>query len=275
MTGYVDDYIPICEDYFQQRGYVVTKDYSLHDDIRWRYNLCLEHEGVKKLVDIRVTEKMPQIFISAVETTKRLFPDIEIYIAVPSDSRISPQFIVESRSLGLGIYTIDANLLTCVLQPRTAERTEIEQEKRFDPQFFSISPNTPFGNLLAFRRILRQVRTNLLWLDRHFNRKGLERLYEEICNGTITNINEIKILCGPYKNNMKKGLQVDFTKFKAEMMTRGINSDLRVIIDQPTLAQIHDRFIISQNVIFSILPINSLEMNNGGLCSLHQQILHS
>lgn len=58
----------------------------------------------------------------------------------------------------------------------------------------TVMPNTPYSNLLYIRKRLRACRQYVWWIDKHFDRKALELLAEEIDR---THVTELRILSGP------------------------------------------------------------------------------
>ena len=116
-----------------------------------------------------------------------------------------------------------------------------------------ISPDTPYSNVKSIRQVIRSCRGFVWWLDKHFDKKGLEPLSEE-CDGNV--VSEIRILSGTAQVN--ESAKRDFELFQREMLSKNIRSEWRVILDVATLGQIHDRFIISQQIVYNVPPVNSI-----------------
>ena len=70
-------------------------------------------------------------------------------------------------------------------------------------------------------------------------------------------LNEIKILLGK-TSNVNKRMKNDFVRFKKEMEIRGIKTECRVIVDNNLYHDIHDRWIISKDIVLNLPPINSI-----------------
>ena len=118
---------------------------------------------------------------------------------------------------------------------------DIEEQKTL------ISPDTPFSNKLAFINTLKMCDGHIYWLDKYFTVKGLELLSQSVVNNKIK---EIKIIMAPIKVDEK--FRDVFKDFNKEMLTRGINSELRVIVDPRIASSVHDRFIISKYDCYNI-----------------------
>jgi hypothetical protein len=116
-----------------------------------------------------------------------------------------------------------------------------------------ISPDTPYSNIKNVRQVIRSCEGFIWWLDKHFDKKGLEPLAEE-CDGNV--ISEIRILSG--NAQVTESARRDYESLQREMQTKSIASEWRVILDAGILGQLHDRFIISRNVIYNVPPVNSI-----------------
>jgi len=118
-----------------------------------------------------------------------------------------------------------------------------------------LSPETPFTNEMYFREIIRKSESYILWFDKFFTRKGLEFLSQDI---NTQSIKKLKILTGTKQTT--PSLKNDFKKFKKEMENNGIKTEMRVLSSEDS-AEIHDRWIISENQIFNIPSINTIGRN--------------
>ena len=66
------------------------------------------------------------------------------------------------------------------------------------------------------------------------------------------NVKEIKLLASLYQAGMGKFLYTKFKNFQDEMKAKGIDCQLRVIVDKELHYDIHDRIIEGQNIIYNI-----------------------
>ena len=133
------------------------------------------------------------------------------------------------------------------------ETEEVEQEEQSS---FRITHRTPYSNLKRLRTALRACEGEIMWVAKHFPRKGLEPLSEEV---TGDQFDSVQILCGPANVDLK--LRDDFKRFQKEMDNRGISAELRVITDKNHLYNLHDRWLLSDGASWNIPPVNSLYQN--------------
>ena len=144
-------------------------------------------------------------------------------------------------------YSKKTNSVVVLYNPRTEE--ELKSETSF------ISPETPYSNIRKLWDIIRNCSSFIYWIDKHFSAKGLEPLADEADGNKIK---EIKILTGITSSGVNERLRRDFSRFREEMKTRQITSELRVICDKNLLRKIHDRWILSEKACFNIPPINTI-----------------
>jgi hypothetical protein len=84
------------------------------------------------------------------------------------------------------------------------EMGEVEEENQ---DSYRITHRTPYSNLVRFRKAIRAGEGDLLWIDRHFTKKGLEPLAEEV---TGEKFDSVRILTGPA--NIDTNLRDDFKR---------------------------------------------------------------
>lgn len=110
-----------------------------------------------------------------------------------------------------------------------------------------ILPEQPFTNKLAFLGVIRSCDKYVHWADKYFSSKGLEWLVEAIDAGKVK---EVKVLMASEK--VSAALRDAFKDFREEMAHKGVQCELRVLLDTKLKAQIHDRWIISGSECFNI-----------------------
>lgn len=139
----------------------------------------------------------------------------------------------------------------------TVQFKETDQVEEENQESYRITRRTPYSNLVRFRKSIRACSGDLLWVDRHFTKKGLEPLAEEV---TGDKFESVRILCGPA--HVDTDLRDDFKRFVKEMSNRDIDAKLRVITEEPRLRDLHDRWILSsEGASWNVPPINSLYGN--------------
>ncbi|MFA5032111.1 MAG: ORF6N domain-containing protein [bacterium] len=110
-----------------------------------------------------------------------------------------------------------------------------------------LSPEKPFSNKKTVRDIINSCEKYIYWVDKYFSRAGLDWLSDSLNTGKVKNI---KILMSPEKVNDKfKSLYKDL---KEELINNGVKCELRVIVDNKLKADIHDRWIISENLCYNM-----------------------
>ena len=72
-----------------------------------------------------------------------------------------------------------------------------------------LHPDRPFSNDLAIRRVVRQLRGNVLWYEQHMDRKALEILADEL---SLDQIDEVRLLSGPA--NLSAKTKKAFDRFR-------------------------------------------------------------
>jgi hypothetical protein len=117
-----------------------------------------------------------------------------------------------------------------------------------------LSPDTPYGNLLALRELIRAARGAIRWWEQHLPPKVLEVLYKEVDGA---NVSEIRLLSGPA--TVTADAKEDFKRFRKDMATRRIAVEWRVV-PKKEARNIHGRFFISDDLSRNIPPLNTILM---------------
>lgn len=166
--------------------------------------------------------------------------------------------ISDSREVGRILSLLNTlDIVSYSKRQGTVQFKEIDQVEREDQESYRITHRTPYSNLARFRKALRACEGDLFWIDAHFTKKGFEPLAEEV---TGDNFTSIRILCGP--SHVGLPMRDDFKRFQKEMRNRDIEAELRVIISEQHLRNLHDRWILSsEGASWNVPPINSLYGN--------------
>jgi hypothetical protein len=134
-----------------------------------------------------------------------------------------------------------------------------EEEGREQSRGHLISPDTPFGNLLALREMVRAARTWIWWYEQHMPAKVLEVLYKEADGAKI---DEIKLLSGPA--NVDDAVKSDFKRFHKEMLDkRGVAAEWRVLSKKRSFEH-HDRFFFTDGMSRNLPPLNTILAGSTG-----------
>lgn len=133
---------------------------------------------------------------------------------------------------------------------------EVDQVEERDQDSYRVSHRTPYSNIKRLRRAIRACEGDLLWVAKHFSKKGLEPLSDEVTGDRFTSV---RILCGP--DNVTHKMRSDFERFEDEMRNRGVDAELRVMTNSGHLDLLHDRWILSDKSSWNVPPVNSLYRN--------------
>ncbi|MFH1963746.1 MAG: ORF6N domain-containing protein [bacterium] len=110
-----------------------------------------------------------------------------------------------------------------------------------------LSPGKPFSNKKVVRDVISSCEKYIYWVDKYFSKAGLDWLSESINTSRVKNI---KILVSQDMVNEKfKSLYKDL---REELINNDVKCELRVIIDSKLKADIHDRWIISENLCYNM-----------------------
>ncbi len=115
-----------------------------------------------------------------------------------------------------------------------------------------LHPDTPFSNDLAIRRIVRQLRGNVLWYEQHMDRKALEILTEEL---SVDQVDQVRLLSGPA--NLSSKTKKAFERFVAELESKGVVAEWRVLPAEQARS-LHARVISDDAQTFEVPPLNSV-----------------
>jgi hypothetical protein len=109
------------------------------------------------------------------------------------------------------------------------------------PRNIFIDPSRPFSNIMWIKRVLGECEDSIFWLDKHFQKEGLEWLW---AIADADKINEIRILSLDMGD---KNLSLDsrkyYRRFNQEMVNKGITVVWKTI-DSKLIRDTHDRWIL-------------------------------
>ncbi|MFH1563497.1 MAG: ORF6N domain-containing protein [Nitrospirota bacterium] len=110
-----------------------------------------------------------------------------------------------------------------------------------------LSPDKPYSNKKAIRDVISSCEKYIYWVDKYFSRVGLDWLSESL---NTNKVKSIKILMLSEKVDEK--FMSLYKDLKKELKSDGVQCELRVIIDNKLNADIHDRWIISENLCYNM-----------------------
>lgn len=110
-----------------------------------------------------------------------------------------------------------------------------------------LSPEKPYSNKKVVRDVINSCQKYIYWVDKYFSKIGLDWLSISINTNKVKNI---KILMSSVK--MNEEFKSFFKDLKKELMHKGVKCELRVIVNSKLNADIHDRWIISENQCYNM-----------------------
>lgn len=120
-----------------------------------------------------------------------------------------------------------------------------------------ISPKTPYLNVVKLRRVIRQLRGVVWWVDAHFSARAFEELAEEL---DVAEVNEVRILSGDADNVLTERSKRELDRFTSEMAQKGIVVEWRV--DPRGARDWHDRWLAADQVAWNVPPVNTMFKND-------------
>ncbi len=112
-----------------------------------------------------------------------------------------------------------------------------------------ITPANPAENRLRFRQTIASCKGYLNWVDRYFNYEGLEFLMHGL---NRQDVKQVKILTSVYQNGVNQKLYDEFSILQNELQSKGITCEMQVIMTKDLHRQMHDRFMIAENVTYNV-----------------------
>lgn len=169
-----------------------------------------------------------------------------------SDDVANRRWLALMNSAGLIVYNQKYPTLRVVYNPNELAPAPVAEERE-KTSGHVLSPDRPYGNLLALRSVLRAGAEYLWWYEPHMPPKVLEVLYGELDG---TKIKDVRILSGGA--NITDAAKGDFDRFAKEMKKeRKIDVQWRVLDKGETFKR-HDRIILSNGMAKNLPPLNTV-----------------
>ena len=248
----------VCKEFFDEKGLTVYFDTAISEEIEWRPHIYATDDQ-KLILDIITHASIPNFYIKKYVEIRNLLREVQIYIGLVGDLNYFPDVISECAKNGFGIYKID-DTLKLLLEVRAPTIEALSDRGQIAVVF-----GRPYKNILALRRCLRNCRSYLYWFERNLPRKAFETLFEAIENGDIQNVETIKLLRG-IDDKINESFRNEFLRFKQDILTHDIETELRVICDTSIASRVHGRYIYTEDeqnepVFIKLPPLNSLRAN--------------
>jgi hypothetical protein len=159
---------------------------------------------------------------------------------------------------GLVAYNRNNDRMRILYNPAELVPPE-EDEERERERAHLLSRETPYGNLMALRELLRAARRSIRWWEQHMPAKVLEVLYKEMDGEKVRTV---RLLSGPA--SITQDVKDEFRRFRAEMSEqRRIDCEWRVLTRQEAFSH-HDRFFITEGMSRNLPPLNTILAGSTG-----------
>lgn len=248
----------VCKEFFDGKGLTVYFDTPISEEIGWRPHIFATNEQ-NLILDILTLEKIPNFFIKKYAEIRNALRDVEIYIGLVGDLNYFPDVISMCARNGLGIYKINNTMkLLFKAKPTTIEALSSKGQ-------IAVVFGRPYKNILALKKCLRSCRSHLYWFERNLPKKTFEILFEAIEDGDIQQVETIRFLRG-IDDKINEGFRDEFLKFRKDIHTHDIESQLRIICESSIANRVHGRYIYTKDeqnepVSIKLPPLNSLRAN--------------
>ncbi len=263
-----------CEDkvlsHFKKNAFHISEWVDIHPSLKWQPPIRVRRTMRGRVSDaIIIVQEDSSSYKQndewqTLSEVRHLLPNLSIYFVIP-DSMGQEPLVSELQELGVGLYVINNAGVLSIVQ---ADRVPFEDSVISYP----IEPNLPYRNQINLYKVFDHCTGYLWWLDKHFISSGFELLHDWChCENHIVNVTEIRIL----GSNMVKARELDrlkrqFSPFRAELNHLGIQAEIKVLTNNNILRNLHDRYIISDNIAFNILPVGSLIKGQHGSLYLEE-----
>lgn len=257
-------------EYFAQQGFQIEEWPFLDPSLEWRPRARVGRirRGVTSVAAIVVREncssfRVPHNWDPLVEARKQL-PNLAIYFVVPESQSLDP-LGTELGDLGVGLY---------VIRPDGSLDKVYHDRVPFDDLVitYPIEPDRPYRNRQNVLKVLAHSNGYIWWLDRHFTAVGFDYLYEYLISWPNRRpLNQIRIL----GSNLVGQRDIDILRqrlgdFRRETANVVADVEMRLITDRRTSSTLHDRYIISADTAFNVLPTRSLASGQRGSLTLEE-----
>jgi len=178
------------------------------------------------------------------------------YINLKSNSDSFHEILRSHYIVDKQISDLKNNDFHAFLQDRNKKVLEIISQKIGllikEDSTIIFNPDEPYSNIIKLKKTLSSCSESIYWIDKYYSPPAFDLLLESI----DPSIREIKILTSI--NKTTENIRSKFKRFKDEMKNKGINAEMRVMIDPSLIKLIHDRWIIASNVSYNVPSVDSI-----------------
>ena len=115
-----------------------------------------------------------------------------------------------------------------------------------------LHPAAPYSNVLALKKIVRNLTGDVLWYEQHMPEKVLELLTEEL---SVESIDAVRLMSGPA--NITAKAKKSFGRFRDEFEAQGLYVEWRVLASGDARV-LHARVIADDDHTYELPPLNSI-----------------
>lgn len=123
------------------------------------------------------------------------------------------------------------------------------------PKNIFISPERPFSNIMWMKKVLSECKDFIYWLDKHFQKEGLEWLWSVADANKIKEIRILSLNLG--ESNLNTEAKEMYSRLKRELQLKGI-SILWKTIESTKIRDQHDRWIIGKDYLRNLPNVNAI-----------------
>jgi hypothetical protein len=117
-----------------------------------------------------------------------------------------------------------------------------------------ISPATPYSNIRRTREIMRSLEGGIVWIDKHFSKRGLEIIADAAEAPRVTSVTVIST------DEHWERSRDDYNRLRTELGQRGIALEWR-LLPSTSAREIHDRWLLDARNCWNVPPVNSIFRN--------------
>ncbi len=121
-----------------------------------------------------------------------------------------------------------------------------------------ITPQSPYTNTKHLKDIIKAQYGEIKWVDKYFSVVGLDLISESISESSDSKISSVKIITSINKVDHK--IREKFKTLKEELSYRGVNAEMRVILDSELKNSLHDRWLITESGTYNIPSTDTLRV---------------
>jgi len=242
IASEIDLLIAICEDYFKQRSFDVQRGYPLHQHVRWRPQIYAVKDQDSIALDVRVTESIPKFFRDILKSAVRLLGNVKVYMAIHAEAKFLDTYVKQTKSLGIGLYLIDGNVLQRKVKPKEPRRNFVSTPSGKRAQAIILRHGSRFSAWRELGQVFADANQFVKLIDPYCEEATLQHLLhvkKSVAIRLITSFSGYRLSQEPVFQAACRQFKSDCPRFKA------CKCNPRAI---------HDRYYITENETWMLGP---------------------